>query len=86
MRFNAYYGHLLVQIYVLFAFVGCFSGVFLPSSVRLYSMKIWADGTLVRDYRPARQGTVYGLWEDTQGVFCPSATPSASIRVIAHHN
>ena len=46
----------------------------LPSSVRLYSMKIWSDGTLVRDYRPARQGTVYGLWEDTQGVFCPSAT------------
>ena len=46
----------------------------LPSSVRLYSMKIWSDGTLVRDYRPARQGAVYGLWEDTQGVFCPSAT------------
>ena len=46
----------------------------LPSTVRLYSMKIWSDGTLVRDYHPARQGTVYGLWEDTQGVFCPSAT------------
>ena len=30
----------------------------LPSSVRLYSMKIWSDGTLVRDYHPARQGTV----------------------------
>ena len=42
--------------------------------VRLYSLRIWQNDVLIRDYRPAREGTIYGLWEECQGVFCASAS------------
>ena len=41
---------------------------------RVYRMKIYQNDTLVRDYRPARRGDEYGLWEDVGGTFCGSAT------------
>ena len=44
------------------------------TKARVYWMKLYQNDTLVRDYRPARQGDVYGLWEDVNGVFCGSAT------------
>ena len=49
-------------------------GVKCMTKARVYWMKIYLNDTLVRDYRPARQGNVYGLWEDVNGVFCGSAT------------
>ena len=49
-------------------------GVKLMTKARVYWMKIYQNGNLVRDYRPARQGDIYGLWEDVNGVFCGSAT------------
>ena len=41
---------------------------------RLYSLKIWKDGTLVRDYVPARNGSAVGLYDDVVGNFVGSAT------------
>ena len=38
-------------------------GVKCMTKARVYWMKIYLNDTLVRDYRPARQGNVYGLWE-----------------------
>ena len=52
------------------------------AKVRLYSLRIWRNGSLIRDYRPARQGTVYGLWEDCQGVFCASESSKQFARVL----
>ena len=49
-------------------------GVKCMTKARVYWLKIYQNGTLVRDYRPARQGDVYGLWEDVNGTFCCSAT------------
>ena len=62
------------QTLYLFALGHGTDGVALMTKARIYSMKIYQNGTLVRDYRPARQGSVYGLWEDVDGVFCGSAT------------
>ena len=44
------------------------------TKARVYRMKIYQNDTLVRDYRPARRGDEYGLWEDVGGTFCVSAT------------
>ena len=49
-------------------------GVKCMTKARVYWLKIFQNDTLVRDYRPARQGDVYGLWEDVNGTFCGSAT------------
>jgi len=49
-------------------------GVNCMTMARVYWLKIYQGGNLVRDYRPARQGEVYGLWEDVSGTFCGSAT------------
>lgn len=49
-------------------------GVKCMTKARVYWLKIYQNDTLVRDYRPARQGDVYGLWEDVNGTFCGSAT------------
>ena len=49
-------------------------GVNCMTMARVYWLKIYQGGNLVRDYRPARQGDVYGLWEDVNGSFCGSAT------------
>ena len=49
-------------------------GVKYKTMARVYWMKIWQNDVLVRDYRPAHQGDVYGLWEDVTGTFCGSAT------------
>ncbi|MBR2839656.1 MAG: hypothetical protein IKE55_12790 [Kiritimatiellae bacterium] len=49
-------------------------GVACMTKARVYWLKMYQNDTLVRDYRPARQGGVYGLWEDVNGVFCGSAT------------
>lgn len=52
------------------------------AKARLYSFRIWQNGSLIRDYRPARQGTVYGLWEECQGVFCASGSSKQFARVL----
>lgn len=62
------------QTMFLFAVGHGTKGVACKTRARIYWMKIYQNGTLVRDYRPARQGDVYGLWEDVNGVFCGSAT------------
>ena len=49
-------------------------GVACKTKARVYWLKIYQNGTLVRDYRPACKGDVYGLWEDVSGTFCGSAT------------
>lgn len=49
-------------------------GVKCMTKARVYWLKIYQNDTLVRDYRPARQGDAYGLWEDVNGTFCGSAT------------
>ena len=49
-------------------------GVNCMTKARVYWLKIYQNGDLVRDYRPARQGNVYGLWENVNDVFCGSAT------------
>ena len=49
-------------------------GVACMTMARVYWLKIYQGGNLVRVYRPARQGDVYGLWEDVNGTFCGSAT------------
>ena len=41
---------------------------------RLYSLKIWQNDVPVRDFVPARQGQVYGLWEKVENRFYPSAS------------
>ena len=41
---------------------------------RLYSLKIWKNGALVRDYVPARKRGVFGLWDHQNGTFHASAT------------
>ena len=49
-------------------------GVACKTMARIYWLKIYQNDVLVRDYRPACQGDVYGLWEDVNGTFCGSAT------------
>ena len=49
-------------------------GVNCMTKARVYWLKIYQDDNLVRDYRPARQGNVYGLWENVNDEFCASAT------------
>ena len=44
------------------------------SKARLYSLKIWKDGVLVRDYVPARRHGVFGLWDHQNGTFNASGT------------
>ena len=43
----------------------CFdaAGAFNGTSIRLYSLKLYEDGVLVRDYVPAKSGTVAGLYD-----------------------
>ena len=36
-------------------------------SVRLYQLKIWQDGVLVRHYLPCRKNSVYGLYDKVSG-------------------
>jgi hypothetical protein len=60
-------------------------GVKLMTKARVYWMKIYLNDTLVRDYRPAKQGNVYGLWEDVNGVFCGSATETPFAKPIFSH-
>ena len=43
------------------------SDTFLPMTGKMYSFKIWQNGTLVRDYIPVRVGTV-GAMYDKRGV------------------
>ena len=62
------------QTLFLFAVGHGTKGVACKTMARVYWLKIYQNGTLVRDYRPARQGDVYGLWEDVSGTFCGSAT------------
>ena len=53
-------------------------GTFAQSAkVRIYSFRIWQDNVLVRDYRPARQDTAYGLWDEVEGRFLASASSTA---------
>jgi len=49
-------------------------GVNCMTMARVYWLKIYQNGNLVRDYRPACSNGVYGLWEDVNNVFCGSAT------------
>ena len=51
------------------------------SSARLYSMKIWQDGTLVRDYVPARRQLVHGLYDKVSRTFVTSATSTPFVPV-----
>ena len=62
------------QTLYLFAVGHGTKGVACKTMARIYWLKIYQNGTLVRDYRPACQGDVYGLWEDVNGTFCGSAT------------
>ena len=39
---------------------------------KIFSCKIYDNGTLVRDYIPKKLGTTYGLWDDVGGVFYTS--------------
>ena len=43
---------------------------------RLYYMKIWQDGQLVRDFVPAKSNGIYGLWDIVGGNFYSSAAAS----------
>lgn len=45
---------------------------------KLYTFKLYDDGELIRDYMPCinPQG-IYGMWENVQRVFVPSATTTA---------
>ena len=44
------------------------------SSARLYSLKIWKNGALVRDFAPACSNGVYGLWDHQNDRFYASAS------------
>lgn len=45
-----------------------------PAMIKIYSCKIYDNGTLVRDYIPARQNGIYGLWDKVEKKFYSSAT------------
>ena len=49
-------------------------GVAQMTKARVYGLKMYQNGDLVRDYRPARSNDVYGLWEDVNNRFYGSAT------------
>ena len=46
------------------------------ADMRLYGVKIYEDGKLIRDYKPARQAGVVGLKDAVQGTFVTSLTTS----------
>ena len=46
-------------------------------NVRLYQLKIWQDGVLVRHYLPCRKNAVYGLYDKISGRIFYSASGTA---------
>ena len=46
------------------------------SSIKLYYLKIWDDGTLIRDFAPCyrKPDNVYGLYDKVNGVFYKNAS------------
>lgn len=45
-------------------------------TIRMHSCQIYDNGDLVRDYIPARRGTVFGLYEKKSGTFVENADTS----------
>lgn len=45
-------------------------------TIRMHSCQIYDNGDLVRDYVPARRGTVFGLYEKKSGTFVENADTS----------
>ena len=58
----------------------------LKSSVRCYSVKIWQDNVLVRDYKPCVKNNVAGLYDDvSKTIFYPTEGTLATGSVLKLH-
>ena len=58
----------------------------LKSSVRCYSVKIWQDNVLVRDYKPCVKNNVAGLYDDvSKTIFYPAEGTLAAGPVLKLH-
>ena len=47
-----------------------------PANMRLYGVKIFEDGVLVRNYKPVRQAGIVGLKDSVKGTFVTALKPS----------
>ena len=46
------------------------------TAMKLYSLKLWNNGTLVRNFVPAKQGTTVGMYDTVTGTFFTNAATS----------